>query len=117
MELHLQHHFTVKLQPCVNSLVPRFQDVSDRIEKESPDSELVRRLERRGWEVTGGNWREKIDPFILDDLGKFRSYRASSIRDLLRALRNKVRDRNQGLKKRVMTPGTGSSSEEYLGFV
>ena len=70
---------------------PITQDVSDRIEKEVADADLVRRLERRGWEVHGGNWRDRIDPSLLDDLAKFRSYRASSIRDLLRALRNKVR--------------------------
>ncbi|XP_043198900.1 serine/threonine-protein kinase/endoribonuclease IRE1-like [Amphibalanus amphitrite] len=91
-----------------------FQDVSDRIEKELPDAELVRRLERRGWEVTGGNWRERIDSFILDDLGKFRSYRPSSVRDLLRALRNKrnhYRELNEEARRAL-----GTIPEEFVRY-
>ena len=48
-------------------------------------------LERGGSEVVKNNWREHMDPVIAEDLRKFRDYRGQSVRDLLRALRNKVR--------------------------
>ncbi|XP_058510622.1 uncharacterized protein LOC131476119 [Solea solea] len=66
-----------------------FQDVSDRIEKEPLDGPIVRQLERGGRAVVKGDWREHITVPLQTDLRKFRSYRGGSVRDLLRAMRNK----------------------------
>ncbi|XP_078736738.1 LOW QUALITY PROTEIN: serine/threonine-protein kinase/endoribonuclease IRE1 [Lampetra fluviatilis] len=66
-----------------------FQDVSDRLEKEPLESPAVRALERGGRAVVRDDWRSRITPPLQIDLRKFRSYRGSSVRDLLRAMRNK----------------------------
>ncbi|KAJ1129588.1 hypothetical protein NDU88_007955 [Pleurodeles waltl] len=66
-----------------------FQDVSDRIEKESLDGIIVRQLEKGGRQVVKMDWREHITVPLQTDLRKFRSYKGGSVRDLLRALRNK----------------------------
>lgn len=66
-----------------------FQDVSDRIEKEPQDGPIVRQLERGGRAVVKGDWREQITVPLQTDLRKFRSYKGGSVRDLLRAMRNK----------------------------
>uniref|UniRef100_A0A8C2DKC3 Serine/threonine-protein kinase/endoribonuclease IRE1 n=1 Tax=Cyprinus carpio TaxID=7962 RepID=A0A8C2DKC3_CYPCA len=66
-----------------------FQDVSDRIEKEPLDGPIVRQLERGGQVVVKGDWREHITVPLQTDLRKFRSYKGGSVRDLLRAMRNK----------------------------
>ncbi|XP_030646250.1 serine/threonine-protein kinase/endoribonuclease IRE1 [Chanos chanos] len=66
-----------------------FQDVSDRIEKEPVDGPIVRQLERGGRAVVKGDWREHITVPLQTDLRKFRSYKGGSVRDLLRAMRNK----------------------------
>ncbi|XP_055039394.2 serine/threonine-protein kinase/endoribonuclease IRE1 [Misgurnus anguillicaudatus] len=66
-----------------------FQDVSDRIEKEPLDGPIVRQLERGGRVVVKGDWRDHITVPLQTDLRKFRSYKGGSVRDLLRAMRNK----------------------------
>lgn len=66
-----------------------FQDVSDRIEKEPVDSSLVRALEQGGFCIVRGDWRFCITEELQADLRKFRTYRGHSVRDLLRAMRNK----------------------------
>ncbi|XP_018429302.1 PREDICTED: serine/threonine-protein kinase/endoribonuclease IRE1, partial [Nanorana parkeri] len=66
-----------------------FQDVSDRIEKEALDGTIVKQLERGGRDVVKLDWREHITVPLQTDLRKFRSYKGRSVRDLLRALRNK----------------------------
>ncbi|XP_059203107.1 serine/threonine-protein kinase/endoribonuclease IRE1-like isoform X1 [Centropristis striata] len=66
-----------------------FQDVSDRIEKEPLDGQIVRQLERGGRAVVKSDWREHITVPLQTDLRKFRSYKGGSVRDLLRAMRNK----------------------------
>ena len=40
-------------------------------------------------QVTQGDWHELLEPAVREDLRKHRSYRGRSIRDLLRAIRNK----------------------------
>ncbi|KAG7154594.1 Serine/threonine-protein kinase/endoribonuclease IRE1-like [Homarus americanus] len=67
-----------------------FQDASDRVEKEGGDSMVVMNLERGGVEVVRGDWRQHMHPTIAEDLRRFRDYKGRSVRDLLRALRNKV---------------------------
>uniref|UniRef100_A0A4W6FYV4 Serine/threonine-protein kinase/endoribonuclease IRE1 n=1 Tax=Lates calcarifer TaxID=8187 RepID=A0A4W6FYV4_LATCA len=66
-----------------------FQDVSDRIEKEPADSPIVVRLETAGRAVVRTNWRMHISVPLQTDLRRFRTYKGNSVRDLLRAMRNK----------------------------
>ncbi|CAL4069846.1 unnamed protein product, partial [Meganyctiphanes norvegica] len=66
------------------------QDVSDRTEKESPESIVVMSLEHGGEDVVRSNWQQHMDPVIQADLRRFRDYKGHSVRDLLRAFRNKV---------------------------
>ncbi|RUS89808.1 hypothetical protein EGW08_002420 [Elysia chlorotica] len=66
-----------------------FQDVSDRVEKEDETCEVVLKLENQGLPVVRFDWRKNITVELQEDLRKFRSYRGSSVRDLLRAMRNK----------------------------
>lgn len=47
-------------------------------------------LEAGGPRVVQNDWRSCIDLEVANDLRKYRSYRGESVRDLLRALRNKV---------------------------
>ncbi|CAI2324010.1 unnamed protein product [Caenorhabditis sp. 36 PRJEB53466] len=66
-----------------------FSDVSDRVEKEEDGSPVVRRIESEARAVVCGGWREKICEALKEDLRKFRTYKSYSVRDLLRAMRNK----------------------------
>lgn len=66
-----------------------FQDVSDRIEKEPSDSPIVVQLETAGRSVVRTNWRMHISVPLQMDLRRFRTYKGNSVRDLLRAMRNK----------------------------
>ncbi|XP_055329422.1 serine/threonine-protein kinase/endoribonuclease IRE2-like [Paramacrobiotus metropolitanus] len=65
------------------------QDVSDRIEKEETTSPVVHNLEKNAGAVVRWNWRQHIGMELQDDLKKHRTYRGGSVRDLLRAIRNK----------------------------
>ena len=67
-----------------------FQDVSDRVEKDSSDSVVLQSLERSAYDVVRGNWKLHIDEIVMKDLQRHRNYQSRSVRDLLRALRNKV---------------------------
>ncbi|KAF6272340.1 endoplasmic reticulum to nucleus signaling 2 [Rhinolophus ferrumequinum] len=66
-----------------------FQDVSDWLEKEPEQGPLVTALEAGGSTVVRGNWRDHISVPLQTDLRRFRSYKGTSVRDLLRAVRNK----------------------------
>ncbi|XP_023607245.1 serine/threonine-protein kinase/endoribonuclease IRE2 [Myotis lucifugus] len=66
-----------------------FQDVSDWLEKESEQGPLVMALEAGGSAVVRGNWHKHITVPLQTDLRRFRSYKGTSVRDLLRAMRNK----------------------------
>ncbi|XP_019397368.1 PREDICTED: serine/threonine-protein kinase/endoribonuclease IRE2 isoform X1 [Crocodylus porosus] len=66
-----------------------FQDVSDRIEREPAEGPIVTALEAEGRAVVRMSWRMHISVPLQTDLRKFRSYKGSSVRDLLRAMRNK----------------------------
>ncbi|NXU59605.1 ERN1 endoribonuclease, partial [Turnix velox] len=66
-----------------------FQDVSDRIEKEPAEGPIVSALECGGRSVVRTNWRMHISLPLQTDLRKFRTYKGASVRDLLRAMRNK----------------------------
>lgn len=64
--------------------------MSDRVEKEGGDSLVVMNLERGNLDVVRGDWRQHMHAVIAEDLRRFRDYKGWSVRDLLRALRNKV---------------------------
>ncbi|NXF98279.1 ERN1 endoribonuclease, partial [Eubucco bourcierii] len=66
-----------------------FQDVSDRIEREPAEGAMVSALERGACSVVRTNWRMHISLPLQTDLRKFRTYKGGSVRDLLRAMRNK----------------------------
>uniref|UniRef100_A0A803XSD1 Serine/threonine-protein kinase/endoribonuclease IRE1 n=1 Tax=Meleagris gallopavo TaxID=9103 RepID=A0A803XSD1_MELGA len=66
-----------------------FQDVSDRVEKEPAEGALMAALEAGGRAVVRTNWRMHISLPLQMDLRKFRTYKGGSVRDLLRAMRNK----------------------------
>lgn len=65
------------------------QDVSDRVEKLQFHAEPLKSLEKNGRIVVLDDWNVHLDPMITDDLRKYRGYMGASVRDLLRALRNK----------------------------
>ncbi|KAH8292366.1 hypothetical protein KR054_009007 [Drosophila jambulina] len=65
------------------------QDVSDRVEKLQFHAEPLKSLEKNGRIVVLDDWNAHLDPMITDDLRKYRGYMGASVRDLLRALRNK----------------------------
>lgn len=60
------------------------------MEKAELDDVVLQTLEKDGLPVVRGDWRRHIDPEVAQDLRKYRSYKGVSVRDLLRALRNKV---------------------------
>lgn len=66
------------------------QDVSDRVEKLDYLVEPLKTLEKNSKFITRDDWNQHLDPSITSDLRKYRAYQGNSVRDLLRALRNKV---------------------------
>lgn len=60
------------------------------MEKDQLDSPALIALETCSERVICDDWRSHIDQEVAADLRKYRSYRGDSVRDLLRALRNKV---------------------------
>jgi serine/threonine-protein kinase/endoribonuclease IRE1 len=85
MESVLKHPFFWREGQQLNF----FLCVSDRIEKEPYDSDIVKYLEQNSIDVVRGDWKRHISIELQSDLKKFRSYRGTSVKDLLRALRNK----------------------------
>jgi serine/threonine-protein kinase/endoribonuclease IRE1 len=59
------------------------------METEPPEPTLVL-LETNAVSVVGKDWYTRLDKVFIGNLGKYRKYRGSSVRDILRALRNKV---------------------------
>jgi serine/threonine protein kinase len=66
-------------------------DLSDRMEGEvrDPPSPMLRNLERGAVKIVGDDWYKKIDRLLKENLKERRSYDGTSVRDLLRAMRNK----------------------------
>ncbi|KAL7015844.1 hypothetical protein ACKWTF_016695 [Chironomus riparius] len=71
-------------------LLDFLQTVSDRIEKLHIRDEPLWTLERNARMVVKDDWKQVIEEEILNDLGKQRTYQGISVRDLMRAMRNKV---------------------------
>jgi len=59
------------------------------MELEPPEATLVM-LETDAETVVGRDWYIKLDKVFINNLGKYRKYKGGSVRDLLRAMRNKV---------------------------
>ena len=54
------------------------------------DQSLLQRLEAVSEEALGGaDWATALGPEVVANLGKYRKYNSSSLRDLLRVIRNK----------------------------
>lgn len=54
------------------------------------DQSLLDRLEALSEEAVGGHdWVTALGPEVVANLGKYRKYNGSSLRDLLRVIRNK----------------------------
>ncbi|KAL3272858.1 hypothetical protein HHI36_014319 [Cryptolaemus montrouzieri] len=66
-----------------------FQDVSDRVEKADENDPVLQSLESDGTNIVQIDWRVHIHEEVVKDLRKYRTYQGNSVRDLLRALRNK----------------------------
>ncbi|KAN0061132.1 bifunctional endoribonuclease/protein kinase ire1 [Thecaphora frezii] len=67
------------------------QDASDRFEimEKNPPTAVLVMLESKATQVLGHDWHRRCDKAFLENLGKFRKYDATSVQDLLRAMRNK----------------------------
>ncbi|XP_059472243.1 serine/threonine-protein kinase/endoribonuclease IRE1 [Neocloeon triangulifer] len=90
------------------------QDVSDRVESDEFESPVLQALETKNWVVVQRDWRKHVGEEIAADLRKYRNYRGSSVRDLLRALRNKkhhYRDLAEEAKKVL-----GTVPKEFLEY-
>jgi serine/threonine-protein kinase/endoribonuclease IRE1 len=72
-------------------LLDFLHSVSDKVEKLFTTEDPLWSLERNAKMVVKDDWKKVIDEEILNDLGKQRTYHGISVRDLLRAIRNKVR--------------------------
>ena len=59
------------------------------MELDPPEPPLVA-LESNAVNVVGKDWCSRLDKTFTSSLGKYRKYKGNSVRDLLRAMRNKV---------------------------
>lgn len=64
--------------------------MSDRVEKIDHQCDPLKTLEKNSKFITRDDWNLHLDESITFDLRKYRTYQGNSVRDLLRALRNKV---------------------------
>lgn len=70
-------------------------DASDRFEimETDPPESTLSMLEERAVDVVGKDWYSRMERIVTSSLGKYRKYKGNSVRDLLRAMRNKVSGR------------------------
>ncbi len=66
-----------------------FTELSDRLEHEHPSADIIRALEINGLAVVDHSWNRRLDVSLLEEMGKYRKYDPTSVRDLLRVIRNK----------------------------
>lgn len=62
------------------------------MELDPPEASLIQ-LETNAVDVVGKDWYSRLDKTVTSNLGKYRKYKGNSVRDLLRAMRNKVSPR------------------------
>lgn len=60
------------------------------VEKEDLIRAPLQELERNAKYVVKNDWSEHLHSEVISDLRRYRGYHGFSVRDLLRALRNKV---------------------------
>lgn len=67
-------------------------DASDRFEimQTEPAEPTLVLLEQGAQSVVGKDWYSRLDKTFTGSLGKYRKYKGGSVRDMLRAMRNKV---------------------------
>ncbi|XP_002979501.2 serine/threonine-protein kinase/endoribonuclease IRE1a [Selaginella moellendorffii] len=85
----------VKLHPFFWPPQQRLQfliTASDRVEREDREasSAVLTALEAVAPTALGGAWDEKLDPLLINNLGRYRQYNYQAVRDLLRVIRNKA---------------------------
>ena len=79
------------------------QEVSERLERMCKDKDAVLiRLERDAKRVFQHDWRQSLYSKFVEDLRKNRKYDGDSVRDLMRALRNKV-SKSRAKKKPIFS--------------
>jgi len=81
----LHHVFFWPDDKCMRFLV----DCSDRVEKDEAGSDNVMKMERHAPKVFHGRWDRAVDAAFIATLVERRKYNYASLRDLLRAIRNK----------------------------
>ena len=69
-------------------------EFSDRLESDAESNAAIGNfdrllVERQASNVVGLSWADRIDPNLLNNVQKFRTYDTSSVRDCLRLIRNK----------------------------
>ncbi|KAL1411282.1 bifunctional endoribonuclease/protein kinase ire1 [Vanrija albida] len=66
-------------------------DASDRFEimETDPPEKTLEMLEEDAQSVVGKDWYSRMDKVFTSSLGKYRKYKGNTVRDLLRAMRNK----------------------------
>ena len=72
------------------------------MELDPPEPPLVA-LESEALDVVGKDWCSRLDKTFTSSLGKYRKYKGNSVRDLLRAMRNKVSPPFSFLGRPVLT--------------
>lgn len=70
---------------------PTYVPAPDRVEFEDrePDPTLLNAFESYSSAAVGSNWGAGLDAELVANLGKYRRYDYSCLRDLLRVVRNK----------------------------
>lgn len=70
-----------------------FIDISNRLENRDMFASKVRtHLQENSLNAIGSNWVQQLDQVIISDLHRHRGYNGSQIEDLIRAIRNKVKN-------------------------
>ncbi|CAN0439544.1 unnamed protein product, partial [Ectocarpus sp. 12 AP-2014] len=64
-------------------------EFSDRLEQDAVQSPLLVMVEAGAHSVVGRSWDVRLDAELTEDAGRYRKYDFSSVRDLLRVVRNK----------------------------
>ncbi|CAN0446840.1 unnamed protein product, partial [Discosporangium mesarthrocarpum] len=59
------------------------------VSQDSVQSPLLVTVEAGADGVVGRSWDVRLDPELMEDVGRYRKYDFSSVRDLLRLVRNK----------------------------
>lgn len=71
------------------------QVISDRVERLDTSDDPLWSLERNARLIVRDDWKEVLEEEIVNDLGKQRTYHGISVRDLMRAIRNKRNHYNE----------------------